>query len=106
MSAPIAKTQFVFELPNQSYVDVRLEEPNLRAAAEAAAVRPAPRGLLARFSDAVSQFIAWNRDLEARAELNGLSDYELRDMGLTRSDLPRVFEPNHNRDLIDRVTAH
>ena len=30
MAAPLAKSQFAFELPNLSYVDASLEEPNLR----------------------------------------------------------------------------
>src|SRR5208337_5280778 len=32
MSAPIAKSQFAFELPNLTYIDASLEEPNLRVA--------------------------------------------------------------------------
>jgi len=55
----------------------------------AAAEPPAPNALL--------RAISWLLDLPRRraviAELSALSDHELADIGLSRHDLPRVFDP-------------
>ena len=76
MSAPIAKSQFAFELPNLSYVDASLEEANLRAA-----VPPGkPHGLSALFA----AFRAWREKQAAINELEMMSDRELADIGLSR----------------------
>ncbi len=34
-----------------------------------------------------------------------MSDYELADIGLSRSDLSRVFEPGFSQDLYQRGTG-
>ena len=97
MSAPIAKSQFVFELPNLSYVDASLEEANLRAA-----VPPSkPRGLSALFA----AFRAWREKQVAINELEMMSDRELADIGLSRADVHRVFDRSYNQDLRDRSLA-
>ena len=57
MSAPIAKDQFVFELPNLTYVDAHLEEANLRLPLPA----EKPRGL----RGLIVGFRAW-RERQAR----------------------------------------
>ncbi len=46
--------------------------------------------------------MAWRRNSEAAAELQAMSDYELADIGLSRSDLSRVFEPGFGQDLYQR----
>lgn len=97
MSAPIAKNQFAFQLPNLTYVDAHLEEPNLRAPV----VPSKPRGIRALFT----AFRTWRENEAARAELNMMSDRELMDIGLTRSDVNRVFEDTYNQDLRDRLAA-
>jgi uncharacterized protein YjiS (DUF1127 family) len=95
MSAPIAKDQFTFALPNLSYVDASLEEANFRAPA----LPGKPRGLRAL----VAAFAAWREKRAALNELQMLTDRELADIGLSRADLPRVFDEKRNRDLLDRA---
>ncbi len=95
MTASIPKSQLTFSLPNLSYVDARLEEPNLTA--------PAPQqtatGIFAWLARQATNFAAWNRMHDQAAELFGMSDRELSDMGLSRGDIPRVFAPQHAKDL-------
>lgn len=62
--------------------------------------------LLARlFARIGSAFLAWAervREASERrrtlAELAALSDYELADIGLSRADLPRLFDPEFVRE--------
>jgi len=97
MSAPIAKSQFAFELPNLTYVDTSLEEANLRVALPASK----PTGLRAL----IAAFHAWREKQVALAELDMMTDRELMDIGLTRSDVHRVFNDNYNEDLQRRTAA-
>ena len=95
MSAHTADTQFSFQLPSLSYIDAKWEEPNLRQTAAAAPRKGALATLFANIQ-------AWFRTNEAMAELGGMSDRELHDIGLTRSDVMRVFDPELNQDLRQR----
>jgi len=97
MSAPIAKSQFTFELPNLTYVDASLEEANFRAPLPASK----PHGLRA----AIAAFQAWRQKQAAIAELDMMTDRELTDIGLTRADVHRVFNDNYNADVNDRMAA-
>jgi len=102
MTAQITKSQFTFELPALSYVDARLEEPNLAAPAP----RPAPRAGFRRWiANRISAAAVARREAAAAAELMQMSDHELLDIGLTRADVPRVFNPATNQDLAKRGTA-
>jgi uncharacterized protein YjiS (DUF1127 family) len=56
-------------------------------------------GLAAWLAAQVTTFQAWRRDREAAAELAAMSNHELMDIGLSRSDLSRVFDPAFNEDL-------
>jgi uncharacterized protein YjiS (DUF1127 family) len=101
MSVHTANSKITFELPSMSYIDARWEEPNLRAPAVA------PRevrhgGLAAWLSRRVAGFVAWRRNNEAAGELSAMSDRELLDIGLSRADVGRVFDPAHNQDLRQR----
>jgi len=91
MSAPIAKSQLQFALPNLSYVDARWEEPELHAPARARAPAAKP-GLLARLA-------TWTRRQREAAELGGMTERELSDIGLNRGDIGRVFSIEHSKDL-------
>lgn len=71
---------------------------SLRLAGEARA----PRGLFARLRAWAS---AAMRRRAVIAELNMLSDRDLADIGLTRADLPRVFDPEFVREHEIRRTA-
>jgi len=99
MSAPIAKSQFAFELPNLSYVDASLEEPNLRVIPQRAVE---PHGFGAWLTGRVAAYVARRKHLAALAELEMMTDHELMDVGLTRGDIDRVFDVDHNRDLVRR----
>lgn len=94
MTAPLAKDQFAFELPNLTYVDTRLEDPVLPPLSRGARLHGVRAWLAA--------FRVWRGKRAARAELDMMSDRELADIGLTRSDLPRVFNNSLNADLRSR----
>ena len=102
MSAQTADSQFSFKLPSLSYVDAKWEEPELLAPT---ALPPHKTGLAAWLSARVAAFQAWRRDREAAAELAAMSNHELMDIGLSRSDLSRVFDPAFNEDLRMRGTC-
>ena len=53
--------------------------------------RQARPGLLRTVASRISQFLERQRVM---SELNGLTDRELSDIGLTRTELPLVFEPS------------
>jgi uncharacterized protein YjiS (DUF1127 family) len=101
MSAQTANSQFAFQLPSLSYIDAKWEEPNLHAPA-AAPARARKAGLGAWLSRQVAGVVARVRDGQAIAELSSMSDYELMDIGLNRSDVPRVLQPAFNQDLRQR----
>jgi uncharacterized protein YjiS (DUF1127 family) len=101
MSAHTADSQFSFRLPSLSYIDAKWEEPNLHAPnAASGAVRST--GVAAWLSRQVAAIIAWRRNSAAAQELAAMSDYELADIGLSRSDLSRVFQPSFGQDLYQR----
>jgi uncharacterized protein YjiS (DUF1127 family) len=96
MSAPIGKNQLAFQLPNLSYIDVSLEEPNLRIANPVPRARARHPGLFARIA---SGFKARRNRRTMIAELEAMSDRELLDLGLTRADIMRAADPRYNIDL-------
>jgi uncharacterized protein YjiS (DUF1127 family) len=96
MSVQTANSPFVFKLPSLSYIDAKWEEPNLLAPTP---TRAPKTGLAAWLSARVTAFQAWRRDNESAAELASMSTHELMDIGLTRSDLGRIFDPAYNQDL-------
>jgi uncharacterized protein YjiS (DUF1127 family) len=106
MSVHTADSQFTFQLPTLSYVDTRWEESDLstldvaQSTVRQGGVRQG--GLAAWLSRQISAFVAANRNGKAVMELSAMSDRELWDIGLSRSDLGRVFDPAHNQDLMQR----
>jgi uncharacterized protein YjiS (DUF1127 family) len=103
MSDRTADSQFSFHLPSLTYIDAKWEEPNLRT--PTAPVQPSLTaklsGWLVRRLQAI---VAWRRDQQAAAELASMSDHELMDIGISRSDLSRAFGPAYNQDLVRRGT--
>jgi len=97
MSVHTANSQFSFQLPSLSYIDAKWEEPSLRAPAAPSVVRKG--GLAAWLSRHVGTFVAWRRNSEAANQLSNMSERELMDIGLSRADLDRVFQPAFNADL-------
>jgi uncharacterized protein YjiS (DUF1127 family) len=101
MGVHTVDSQFSFQLPSLSYIDAKWEEPNLRAPATTANTAR-KGGLAAWLSRQVAAFVAWRRDSEAASELSAMSDRELMDIGLSRADVGRVFDPALNKDLRTR----
>ena len=89
MSAPISKSDLAFSLPaSLSYhstwddADYEPAQPNRRA------------GLFARLATPiVARVQAWVVRERALSELSAMTDHDLADIGLTRSDIPRVSDP-------------
>lgn len=101
MSVHTADSRFSFQLPSLSYIDASWEEPNLRVSnAPQATVRK--NGLASWLSRKAAAFMAWRHENQAVAELAGMSDRELTDIGLSRSDLGRVFTSAFSVDLQQR----
>lgn len=99
MSAHLADSELNHRLPSLSYIDAKWEEPNLRQPAH---VAPRRRGMGEWLTQRLANFRVWLRDSDAAAELGAMSDRELHDIGLTRSDINRVFDPALNQDLRSR----
>jgi len=93
MSAPLAKSDFVFKLgSSQSYIGGDYDPTPIVEAP------PAPRGLFRQIGDGLA-FVAqgiksWANRQSTLAEMETMSDRELSDIGLSRGDLPRVFDAN------------
>ncbi|HET6605511.1 MAG TPA: DUF1127 domain-containing protein [Rhodopila sp.] len=96
MSAHLANSNFSHRLPSLSYIDAKWEEPELRQQAAPSRVRG---GFGAWLAAHFTGFRTWFLENEAASELAAMSDRELHDIGLTRSDLNRVFDPELNQDL-------
>jgi uncharacterized protein YjiS (DUF1127 family) len=101
MSAQTADSEFPFKLPSLSYIDAKWEEPDLRVSV-ASPKGGRKGGLVGWWSRQAAAFVAWRRSNEAARELSGMSDRQLADIGLSRSDLTRVFDATHNQDLGQR----
>jgi uncharacterized protein YjiS (DUF1127 family) len=97
MSAPLAKTDLIFKLStSQSYIDGSYDPTPY------AGTQPAPRGLLRQIGDGLASLAQGIRNWADRqatlSEMGLMSDRELSDIGLTRADVPRVFDPSFVAD--------
>ena len=99
MNAQTPNSQLAFQLPSMSYIDAKWEEPNLREM-PVRGIRKA--GLAGWLAGRISAFRAWRLERQALAELEGMTNRELMDIGLNRADLNRVFNPAYNADLRGR----
>jgi uncharacterized protein YjiS (DUF1127 family) len=97
MSAPLNKSDFVFRLStSQSYIGPDYDPtplPALDAAAPSLGRRIGDK--LAFVAGRVRTFVARRATMNDMAQM---SDRELADIGLTRSDLPRVFDADFAAD--------
>ena len=84
MNAPLSQEQIALLMSDHMTVRSHALPGADRAIAE---TRP---GLLSRLG---AVFGAWLQRRAVLAELRGLSDRDLTDIGLNRADLPRVFDP-------------
>jgi len=86
MNAPLAKDQFTYSLGNMSYIGATYEDAPAYPAQE---VRQASGGWIARGVRAIKE---WYRRQAVLREMEMMTDRELADIGLSRADLPRVFD--------------
>ena len=87
MNAPITNDQFNFSLGNASYIDYAYDEPT------ATVVEKPTRSIGQWLASTVAWFAEWRHRQAVMREMEMLTERELADIGLTRSDLPRVFDP-------------
>ena len=92
MSAPTVKDQFSFSLGNVSYIGPAYED------AQTPAVKMRPSGLRQWFAAFVAAVSAWRQRQAVLQEMQLMTDRELADIGLSRADLARVFEPSFAAD--------
>ena len=99
MSTSITDSQFSFVLPSLSYIDTHLEEQNIYAE-----TRPARSGgVIAWLTARVAAHRDRTTQRVAMAELDRMTDLELRDIGLNRGDFFRLFNSKMNEDLRARA---
>ncbi len=90
MSAPITKSDLAFSLPASLSYHSTWDDADYEPAQ-----RQRPRGLFARLTaPIVARVQAWAVHERAVGELSVMSDRDLADIGLTRSDIPRVTDPD------------
>src|SRR5262249_28952406 len=92
MNAPLTKDQFQFSLGNLSYISPAYEE------APGLVVKPGKRGVASLVEGLVARIVEWRRRRQAIEEMAMMTDRELSDIGLSRSDLARVFDPDFAAD--------
>jgi uncharacterized protein YjiS (DUF1127 family) len=101
MDARITKAEAALLLPattipsrRQAEVEaLRLAAIAARDEAIAAGFRRAGHAVLGAAESLVRALLTFPARLQTYQALRGLSDRELRDIGMTRFDIPRVFEP-------------
>ena len=88
MNAPIAKDQLGFSLGNLSYIDSTYDE------GAAPLVKPQDRRTSTWLPRLLARLAEWQRRRTVIAEMATMTDHELADIGLSRADLGRVFDPS------------
>ncbi len=74
--------------------EIRLAAIRARDEAIGRAIASAARWLWNAVREVVTFFATYRQRRALYDQLNGMSDRELRDIGLTRGDLARVFDPD------------
>jgi uncharacterized protein YjiS (DUF1127 family) len=87
MNAPMTQDQLNYSLGNLSYVDYSFAEPPVTT------VETPKRSLGEWLITVVTAFAEWRRRQATLREMDMLTERELSDIGLSRTDLPRVFDP-------------
>ena len=90
MNAPLAKEQIALLMSNSLTYRSPVVEGTDGTIADA---RPAPRSLAQRLGNFVNGLLAMPRRRAVLDELASLNDRELADIGLNRSELNCVFDP-------------
>lgn len=87
MNAPLSKHELNFSLGNLSYIGPEYDEGAVPA------VKPERRhGIGTWFARASGALAQWHHRRVVMQELAQMTDRELSDIGLSRCDLPRVFD--------------
>jgi uncharacterized protein YjiS (DUF1127 family) len=92
MSAPVANDQFGFSLGNLSYIGASYEE------ASPSVIKPRAYRVRAWIAHLLVTAAEWRRRRAIMQEMAMMTDRELCDIGLSRSDLSRVFDPTFAAD--------
>jgi uncharacterized protein YjiS (DUF1127 family) len=92
MTAQITKDHFNHSLGNVSYVDYSVDEPPARV------IEVPTLGFGKFLRKMMAAVAAWQRRQAVIREMEMLTDRDLADIGLMRSDLPRVFDPEFAAD--------
>jgi len=90
MNAPLAKEQIALLMSDS----LTYRSPAVEGTDGTVADAPAPRGLRHRFGAVISGLMTFSRRRAVLDELSSLSDRELADIGLSRAELSRVFDPS------------
>jgi uncharacterized protein YjiS (DUF1127 family) len=85
MNAPIAKHDLAFNLGNLSYIGPAYED------APASSVKQHP--VRHWFADCWAAIHEWRQRQAVLQEMQMMTDRELADVGLSRADLGRIFDP-------------
>ncbi len=95
MNAPFAKNQMAHLLPAGMSYRGTDEGPDYALPGSGHATG---RGIGRRIADALATLVAMPRRRAVLDELSRLSDRELADIGVARSELRRVFDPEFTRE--------
>lgn len=99
MSAPLAKSDFVFKLStSRSYIGPDYDPAPAQVQVSGAAPRGLGRAIADGLAFVVAKVRAWASRQVTLTEMGGMSDRELADIGLNRGDLPRVFDEDFVAD--------
>ena len=88
MTAPVTKDQLAFSLGQVSYIGPAYEDVQ----------RPSVQQAAGFFRHIFSAIAAWRQRQEVLREMQMMTDHELADIGLSRGDLSRVFDPTFAAD--------
>ena len=88
MDAPIANDQFGYSLGNLTYVNAGYDSEAIPSIVGARA-----DGVGGWFSRLLTKTVEWRRRRAVMREMALMTDHELSDIGLSRVDVARVFDP-------------
>jgi uncharacterized protein YjiS (DUF1127 family) len=92
MNAPVARNHFEFSLGNVSYIGPAYEDP------QTTEFKPSAHGAGGWLGKLVTAVAEWHQRQAVLREMQTMSDRELSDIGLSRADLARVFDPSFAAD--------
>jgi uncharacterized protein YjiS (DUF1127 family) len=93
MNAPIAKDQLSLSLGSLTYIDSAYDED-----APASIVVGRKDGDIGWLNRLLSRVAEWQYRRAVIQEMTMMSDHELSDIGLSRADLGRIFDPSFAAD--------